>query len=322
MDAGIASAANLDWLRQQGFHWICVSREAKPDRPDGDPAATVRTKAGYRVRAWPLRAGDDRQENDSAPSAGAGGEARDSAGAGGEVRELRLYVVSDARRRTADRILERQRQRFESDLCKLHAGLSKPRFLKAYDKVQRKVGRLTQQHAKVASQYEVTVTKGEKGRAAAVTFARRPKHAQADAAAGAYVLRTSRTDWDEERILRTYWRLTEVEATFRCLKSELGLRPVYHRLDERIKAHLLISVLAYHAVHLIRTRLKARGLHLSWEKIRHRLRNWVRITSITKDEDGSSRTVRQDTRPKAKAAEIARAAGLPPGPHCQEMRWE
>ena len=142
--------------------------------------------------------------------------------------------------------MERHRERFETALRNLHAGLSKPGYLKNLEKVQRKVGRLIEEYKRVASQYEVQVSPGEKGKAKAVTFRHKPQQAAADAAAGAYML-------------RTYWTLTEVESTFRELKSSLGLRPIWHRLDRQISGHLFIAVLAYHAVHLIRTRVKARG---------------------------------------------------------------
>ena len=71
--------------------------------------------------------------------------------------------------------------------------------------------------------------------------------------AGSYLLRTSLSDWDDERIVRLYWTLSEVEATFRSLKSELGMRPIYHHKKSRVAAHLFISVVAYQAVHLFTT---------------------------------------------------------------------
>ena len=74
------------------------------------------------------------------------------------------------------------------------------------------------------------------GRAAAVRFSRKAQHTAASAAAGAYLLRTSHVDWELARVLRAYWELSEVEATFRSLKSELGLRPIWHRLDRRVCA--------------------------------------------------------------------------------------
>lgn len=156
------------------------------------------------------------------------------------------------------------------------------------------------------------VVPGEQGRAAAVRFSRKAQYMAADAAAGAYLLRTSHVGWEPARVLRTYWELSEVEATFRSLKSELGLRPIWHHLDRRVCAHLFVAVLAYHAVHLLRTRLKARGLNLSWQSIRDRLANWVRITTTIQDEHGQLLCSRQDVRPGATAYQIARAVGMTP----------
>ena len=88
-----------------------------------------------------------------------------------------------------------------------------------------------------------------------------------------------------------------MEATFRSLKSELGLRPIWHHLDRRVSTHLFVAVLAYPAVHLVRTRLKARGVHLSWQSIRDRLANWVRVTTTVQSADGQPVCSRQDVRP-------------------------
>ena len=81
---------------------------------------------------------------------------------------------------------------------------------------------------------------------------------------------------------------------FRALKSELGLRPIWHKGDNQICAHLFITVLAYHAVHLIRTQLKRDGNNLCWASIRNRLRNWVRITTTLQEVGGGVITTRQD----------------------------
>jgi len=72
--------------------------------------------------------------------------------------------------------------------------------------------------------------------------------------------------------------LTDLEATFRSMKTELGLRPVYHQKEERVTAHLFITLLAYHLVHTIRYQLKMKGIHLSWNSIRQQLSSQQRIT--------------------------------------------
>ena len=55
---------------------------------------------------------------------------------------------------------------------------------------------------------------------------------------GVYCLRSNETGWDEEKLWRTYTMLTDLESVFRSLKSELGLRPVYHSTEERSEAPL------------------------------------------------------------------------------------
>jgi len=54
--------------------------------------------------------------------------------------------------------------------------------------------------------------------------------------------------------------LTEIEATFRSLKTDLGLRPVYHHKEDRVTGHLFITLLAYHLVHTLRYQLKQQGI--------------------------------------------------------------
>ena len=68
----------------------------------------------------------------------------------------------------------------------------------------------------------------------------------------------------EEQLWTTYTMLTEIEATFRSLKTDLGLRPVYHHKEDRVTGHLFITLLAYHLVHTLRYQLKQQGIHLSW----------------------------------------------------------
>ncbi|HLE86580.1 MAG TPA: hypothetical protein VI727_02825 [Candidatus Brocadiaceae bacterium] len=66
---------------------------------------------------------------------------------------------------------------------------------------------------------------------------------------GSYLLRTNRRDLTEQEIWQLYVMLTSVERAFRNLKSDLGLRPIYHQKERRVDAHIFISVLAYHVLH-------------------------------------------------------------------------
>ena len=73
--------------------------------------------------------------------------------------------------------------------------------------------------------------------------------------------------------------LTNLEAVFRSLKTDLGLRPVHHQIERRVEGHLFISVLAYYFVHTIRLQLKGQGLDHSWQTLRNTLSSQVRITT-------------------------------------------
>ena len=62
---------------------------------------------------------------------------------------------------------------------------------------------------------------------------------------GHYLLRSNVTGEDPAVLWTRYVQLTQIESVFRSLKSELGIRPVYHRLEHRVDAHILVAFLAY-----------------------------------------------------------------------------
>lgn len=68
---------------------------------------------------------------------------------------------------------------------------------------------------------------------------------QAELRDGYYLLRSNLTDGDPAVLWSRYVQLTQIEAVFRSLKSELGIRPIYHQLEQRVDAHILIAFLAY-----------------------------------------------------------------------------
>ena len=100
---------------------------------------------------------------------------------------------------------------------------------------------------------------GQGKKAVAVGWERKPAGHSIATHPGVYCLRTNLTDWDAQRSWSTYGLLTDLEAGFWSLKSELGLRPIYHWKPQRSEAHLFVTVLAYQLVQVIRTRLQGRG---------------------------------------------------------------
>jgi len=140
---------------------------------------------------------------------------------------------------------------------------------KNYAKILERIGRLRE---KTAASLKTTVLKllrCDKNNAIRIEWKREVQSDQKDQHCGVYCLRTNIPDWSEEQLWTTYTMLTEIEATFRSLKTDLGLRPVYHHKEVRVTGHLFITLLAYHLVHTLRYQLKQQGIQLSWDSIRN-----------------------------------------------------
>ena len=104
--------------------------------------------------------------------------------------------------------------------------------------------------------------------------------------------------------------LTDLEAVFRSLKSELGLRPICHRTKDRTEGHLFFTVLAYQAVQILRRKLKAGGIHQSWTSLRKIFAGQIRVTATFKQRDGSTLHVRKSTVAEPKLKKFYDALGL------------
>ena len=87
--------------------------------------------------------------------------------------------------------------------------------------------------------------------------------------------------------------LTDVEAVFRSLKSELGLRPIFHQTQKRSDGHLFITVIAYQLVQTIRRRLGEQGERASWASLRRILEGQQRVTATFRRKDGRTLHVRK-----------------------------
>ena len=131
---------------------------------------------------------------------------------------------------------------------------------------------------------------------------------------GFYYIRSSRTDLDEKELWSLYMMLTQMEESFRCLKSELGLRPVRHHKDPRMEGHIFISVLAYHLLAGIQRELRQKGISYRWETIRNRLSTHTRVTASLTNNKGERIHIRQTTDPEPFHFEIYRALRLPVNP--------
>ena len=100
--------------------------------------------------------------------------------------------------------------------------------------------------------------------------------------------------------VETFWKIyvnvTQVESSFRSMKSEPGIRSVHHQKEHRVDAHLFITLLAYHVSHSIRYRLQKHGIKHNWETIRNILSDHVRVTTTIKGEGSQAIHIRKNSR--------------------------
>ena len=193
----------------------------------------------------------------------------------------------------------------------LGEGLSKPRTQKRPDKVWQRIGWLKAKSRGIAQHYAIELDTDETGkRATAVRFTRRPVSGSMMTHPGVYCLSSNQTDWDEATLWRTYFTLTDIEAVFRSLKSELGLRPIYHHKPIRAEGHLFITVIAYQLVQVIRRRLCESDDHASWTTLRRILEGQQRITATFRRVDGRTLHVRKATHAEPPQQAIYDALGI------------
>jgi hypothetical protein len=288
MDAGIATAANIAWLKKQEYRYLVVSRERGRQF---DPAQATDT----------LTASNETIQLQRVLNAGG--------------TEVRLYCHSTGRDTKETAISGRFVTRFETGLANLATGLDKPRAQKKLADIQQRIGRLKEKSRGIGQHYGITVTPDESGtKAAAITWTKTPVDGSMLTHPGVYCLRSNETAWDAAKLWHTYTMLTDLEAVFRGLKSELGLRPVFHHNEKRTEGHLFITVLAYQLVQTIRRKLEAAGETLSWSRLREILSVQQRVTATFRQRDGRTLHVRKATVAEPALRRIYDALGIDAAP--------
>lgn len=282
LDAGIATEDNIQWLKEHHYTYLAVSRKKKKEIPANIKMVTVKKDDHTIVQAALVK----NEESD----------------------EVELYCHSTGKEKKEEGIKSAFQQRFEEELQKVQAALCRKNGTKGYEKVIERVGRLKEKFKRIAPGYEVTIEKDPKtNKAIAIKWHKK----KTENTNGVYCLRTNRKDFKEQQIWNVYNMLSEIEDAFCCMKSELGLRPVNHQKELRVDGHLFITVLAYHILHTIRSKLRGKGINYSWETIRTLLSSQVRTTTTMKRKDGKVIRVRKSTKEELFHKKIYDALNLP-----------
>ena len=286
MDAGFYSAANAKWLVDNHFDYITVlpSGYAK-FTPDSDKVVRHQDCRHQEIR---LQMGKVEIE--------------------GESRKA-LLVDSDAKAVKERSMHDQAARRYEEGLEAIKAGIAKKGGTKKRDAVNARLGRLYNQYGAIRNEYDVVFTyegKGKNEKAVSMEW-RRKEDGQAARSKfhGRYVLLTSLDESEELNLWKFYNVIRTVEETFKILKSDLDIRPVYHKTDGGIKAHLNLAVLAYWIVSVTKYRLKLKKYpNIRWSEIMRIAQAQVVVTAEMETADGDRVRVRQSTEAEEELAVI------------------
>jgi transposase len=166
---------------------------------------------------------------------------------GPDGRETFLLCRSASRVEKEKAMHERFSQRIEEGLQSLARRIDKSKNPLERGKLERQVGRLLERNSRSAARYSIAISEDDS--VPAKLKLQWNTHSQwedwANLTEGTYILRSNIHDWTDEELWKTYIQLSEAEAAFRIHKSDLCIRPIWHRKQRRIKAHILICFLAY-----------------------------------------------------------------------------
>lgn len=270
MDAGISTEKNIQWLKDKQYSYIVVSRKKKKEIPPDVEMVTV--KADDKTNTVIVQAGLAKNL---------------------ETDELELYCHSVDKEKKEESIKTKFQQRFEVELLKARDALNAKNGTKRYEKVVERIGRLKEKFKLVSHTYKVIIEKDtEMDKAKNITWSLK----KTEKTSGVYCLRTSRNDLNEQQMWDIYTMLTDIEDAFRCMKSELGLRPIYHQKETRCDGHIFITLLAYHALQTIRFKLRQKGIRFCWATIRKQLSTQVRVTTTMKRKDSKTIHIRKSSK--------------------------
>ena len=286
LDAGISTEENLTWLRDNHYPYIVSARQDAPSSElDGD-LISVGDANGF-VRAALIKNSVGSEEN-------------------------WLYCESEAKAAVASKMKQAFKTRFEDDLKKVSASLSKPKGRKKYQKVLERVGRLKEKHKQISGCYEVNVEASDDGKIATSIKWKAIEEKLSDKLTGSYFLRSNLTNLGAKELWQLYNTLRKVEDAFRFMKSSLGLRPVYHQQQDRVDGHFWITIMAYHLIQQCLYQLKQQGIQHEWKTVRNIMRSRVRVTMQAKMEDGKTIYLRSTTKAEGKQLELYKALNLSP----------
>ena len=286
IDAGIATDDNIGLLQNRGFDYMCVSR-----------SGLKKYKAG--TGSQPVIITDNRQQPITLQKVTVEGYS-----------DRCLLVHSAAKEAKEASMNSKFAERYQQGLTQIKASLTKKSGIKRQQKVWERIGRLKAQYPSIHRHYDIEVKADRAGIVTEITW----KQKRIEKKEGQYLLRTNLDEQDERTQWTIYNTIREVEAAFRLLKTDLHLRPVFHKNDDATMAHLHLGLLAYWVVNTIRHQLKQKGINNEWRDITRVMNTQKVVTTTMENERKETVTIRQCSEPSEAVKKIYDALSYKPKP--------
>ncbi|MDR2027060.1 MAG: IS1634 family transposase [Prevotellaceae bacterium] len=278
MDAGIATEANLKMLKEKGYDYVCISRSGLKNYVpvDSSEIITIHDNRNNPIEIQKVKSSDEKQT------------------------DMFLCVRSSQKQLKQESINKKLTKRFEQYLESINSSLSKKNGVKKEDKVNRRIGRAIEKYPSISKLFDIELQVSEDKTVTSMTWKRNGKSTPDSL----YFVRASANELTEDIMWEIYNTVREIESTFRCLKTDLDIRPVFHQKDINSEAHLFIGILAYQLVHAIREELKSKDIHFDWRHIRNIMSSHTLVTTRMKLDNNDSLIIRQPSRANQYAAQI------------------
>jgi len=289
IDAGIAGEENLKMIKEKGYDYLCVSRSSLKNYKIEADATTITVTDNKKQKIDLCRVKSGRNT------------------------DYYLKVESHAKQAKESSMNEQFRSRFEAGLQKIAGSLTKKGGVKQEDKVHERIGRLKQKYPSIHRYFDIETeakedvgTKRKKKEAQAVQDKKKivtsikwaiKEGVDINARSGVYFLRTSLEANTEDVVWQFYNTIREIEATFRTLKTDLDLRPIYHQKDDSTMAHLHLGLLAYWVVNTVRHQLKKKDIHSDWREIIRTMNTQKAVTTLAQNTHDEVIMIRRCSEP-------------------------
>jgi transposase len=258
LDAGIATKENINVLSEKKFRYVVVSRSKVKDYRivEGCAIKTIKTKSDNDVKLTLV------EHDDSS--------------------DYYLKVDSTEKRTKEKSMKNKFETSFVAELEKIKSSLTKKGGVKQQNKVIERIGRAKEKYPSIQMLFDIEYEIEESTKlVTTINWSKNPlKDSLNEEALGTYFIRTNMDTKDENLIWTIYNSIREIESSFRCLKTDLDLRPIYHKNDDATMAHLHLGILAYWLVNTIRFQLKQSGIKNDWTEIR-RIANTQKLVSTS-----------------------------------------